>query len=132
MKKAEMAEFKKLLEHLQARLRGDVRQLAEGALGAHRGDEGGESKSPTHMAELGSDTFEQDFALSLVQNEQETLLEIAKALEKIKSGTFGQCEGCVKEGKAPSQSIIPKERLRVIPYAKYCVRCARVLEGTSP
>lgn len=132
MKKAEMTEFKKLLEGLQARLRGDVRQLAEEALGSHRSDEGGESKSPTHMAELGSETFEQDFALSLVQNEQETLGEIAKALDKIKAGTFGQCEGCVKEGKSPAQSIIPKERLRVIPYAKYCVRCARVLEGSSP
>jgi DnaK suppressor protein len=125
MKKAELAEFKLLLESLQARLRGDVNQLTNEALGAGRHDGGSESKSPTHMAELGSDTFEQDFALSLVVNEQETLVEITSALKKILNGTFGLCEGCVKEGKPSAQSSIPKERLRAIPYARNCVECAR-------
>lgn len=132
MKKPEFAEFKKLLEALQSRLRGDVRQLASEALGGDRQDGGGESKSPTHMAELGTETYEQDFALSLVVNEQETLVEIGSALERIRKGTFGQCEGCLKEGKSATQANIPKDRLRVIPYARYCVSCARVLEGSPP
>jgi len=129
MKKPDFAEFQKLLEALQARLRGDVLQLANEALG---GDGGTESKSPTHMAELGTETYEQDFALSLVVNEQETLIEITSALERIRLGTFGQCEGCLKDGKSAAQAIIPKDRLRVIPYARYCVSCARVLEGSPP
>jgi DnaK suppressor protein len=128
MKKTEMTEFRDLLESLQSRLRGDVKQLTKEALGADRQDAGGESKSPTHMAELGSDTFEQDFALSLVVNQQETLTEITLALQKIKEGTFGLCEGCVKDGKAPSQSAIPKARLRAIPYARNCVDCERKRE----
>lgn len=128
MKKTELSEFKHLLESLQARLRGDVSQLTKEALGTDRQDGGGESKSPTHMAELGSETFEQDFALSLVVNEQETLSEITVALLKIKAGTFGLCESCVKEGKTPTQSAIPKARLRVIPYARHCVDCTRKRE----
>ena len=132
MKKPDFVEYKNLLEALQARLRGDVRQLANEALGGDRQDGGGESKSPTHMAELGTETYEQDFALSLVVNEQETLIEIGAALERIHKGTFGQCEGCLKDGKSASQATIPKDRLRVIPYARYCVACARVLEGSSP
>ena len=132
MKKPELAEFKELLESLQSRLRGDVKQLTNEALGANRHDSGGESKSPTHMAELGSETFEQDFALSLVVNEQETLAEITIALQKIKDGSYGMCEGCIKDEKAPSQSAIPKPRLRVIPYARYCVECARKREKFSP
>jgi len=128
MKKAEIVEFKNLLEAIQSRLRGDVHQLTNEALGADRHDQGGESKSPTHMAELGSDTYEQDFALSLVANERETLAEITVALQKVKDGTYGQCEECLKEGKTPAQSSIPKERLRAIPYARLCVNCARKRE----
>lgn len=125
MKKTELKEFRQLLEAWQARLRGDVKQLTKEALGSDRQDDGGESKSPTHMAELGSDTYEQDFALSLVVNQQETLAEITLALQKIKDGTFGLCEGCVKEGKTPAQSAIPKARLRVLPFARNCVECER-------
>lgn len=128
MKKTELKEFRVLLESWQARLRGDVKQLTKEALGSDRQDAGGESKSPTHMAELGSDTYEQDFALSLVVNQQETLTEITLALQKIKDGTFGLCEGCVKAGKTPSQSAIPKARLRVIPFARNCVECERTRE----
>src|SRR5437762_8306966 len=101
MKKPEVTEFRDLLEDMQSRLRGDVNQLTKEALGADRQDVGGESKSPTHMAELGSDTFEQDFALSLVANEQETLIEIDAALIRIRDGKFGVCEGCLAEGKSP-------------------------------
>lgn len=128
MKKTEQNEFKLLLEMLQSRLRGDVSQLTNEALGTDRQDAGGESKSPTHMAELGSETFEQDFALSLVANEQETLGEITLALQKIKDGSYGLCESCVKDGKSPAQAAIPKARLRVIPYARHCVDCARKRE----
>jgi DnaK suppressor protein len=129
MKKTELAEFKALLEEMQSRLRGDVHQLTKEALGTDRHDGGAESKSPTHMAELGSDTFEQDFSLSLAANEQETLAEINAALARIKDGSFGQCEICLKEGKTPSQAAIPKARLRAIPYARTCVECARRREN---
>jgi DnaK suppressor protein len=129
MKKPELIEFRDLLEDMQSRLRGDVRQLTKEALGTDRQDGGGESKSPTHMAELGSDTFEQDFSLSLAANEQETLTEITAALQRIKDGTFGLCEICTKDGKSPTQSTIPKPRLRAIPYARTCVDCARRREG---
>jgi len=129
MKKAELEEFKGILEKLQARLRGDVEHLTNEALGSDRHEM--ESKSPTHMAELGSDNFEQDFALSLVANEQETLAEISVALKKIKDGTYGLCEMCIAEGKTTSQSSIPKTRLRVIPYARNCVDCERKRELLS-
>ena len=128
MKKSDFPEFKALLKGLRARLQGDVAQLTDEALGSNRQNGGGESKSPTHMAELGSDTFEQDFALSLVENEQETLVEIKAALKRIEEGTFGACEGCVEEGKSPARAIVPKARLRAIPYARNCVECERKRE----
>jgi RNA polymerase-binding transcription factor DksA len=46
-----------------------------------------------------------------------SLVEVGKALEKIKQGTYGNCEKC-------NQSIDPK-RLEVMPEAKNCVKCQK-------
>lgn len=126
LKKADLEEFKRLLLSLRARIRGDVRQMTSEAL--DRGENGSESKSPTHLAELGTENYEQDFALRRVENEQELLLEIDEALERITNESYGLCEGCLEEGRSPAKSVIPKPRLRVIPYARNCVECERKRE----
>ena len=122
----DLAQFRTLLTDLRARLRGDVKNLSDGAL-----DDGNESKSPTHMAELGTDAYERDFALSLMENDQETLGEITAALKRIEEGTFGLCESCLAEGKSPTKAAIPKMRLKAIPYARNCVDCQGKLQGPS-
>ena len=126
MKKAEMEEFKRLLLALRSRIRGDVRQMTSEAL--EMNGDGTESKSPTHLAELGTETYEQDFALRQVENEQELLDEIGEALERIADETYGICAGCREAGKSPAKAVIPKPRMRVIPYARNCVECERKRE----
>lgn len=117
MKKAEAKVYKDRLLTLRARLRGDVTQMAESALNKNRMDRGDNlSSMPIHMADLGSDNFEQEFTLSLITNEEETLEQIERALERIEEGEYGVCEEC--------ECKIPKARLNAIPYANLCVRCA--------
>ena len=126
LKKTELEDFKRLLLVLRARVRGDVRQMTDEAL--DRNENGSESKSPTHLAELGTETYEQDFALRRVENEQGVLDEIEEALERVENESFGICAGCQEAGKTVSKSLIPKARLRVIPYARNCVECERKRE----
>jgi DnaK suppressor protein len=126
LKKTELAEFKHLLLTLRSRIRGDVQHMQDEAL--DRPDNGGEGKSPTHLAELGTETYEQDFALRRVENEQEVLEEIDEALRRVDSGAYGVCLACQEQGKTPAKSVIPKARLRVIPYARNCVDCERKRE----
>ena len=71
---------------------------------------------PLHMADIGSDNFEQEFTLSLMANEEDTLQRIEAALERIEDGTYGLCEEC--------EVAIPKMRLNAIPYTPFCVKCA--------
>ena len=123
LNKKELAQYRSLLTEVQSRLRGDVQHLSNEAL-----DPGNESKSPTHMAELGTETFEQDFVLGVMERDQEVLGEISAAIKRVDAGTYGQCEGCVTEGKAPSRCSIPKLRLKAIPWARNCVECARKAE----
>lgn len=126
MKKDEIEKFKALLQSIQAQLRGDVQQLTDETL--NRGDAGVESKSPTHLAELGSDAYEQDFSLRFIENEQETLDEISAALQRIEKGTYGMCETCLQNGVPTSKAAILKARLKAIPYARNCVECERKRE----
>ncbi len=118
MKKADLEAYRVRLVALRSRLRGDVTQLADSALKTNTGDL---SSMPIHMADVGSDNFEQDFTISLMQNEEAALEAIAEALERVKDGTFGLCVECNKP--------IPKMRLEAIPYTPVCIGCATKLES---
>jgi DnaK suppressor protein len=121
MNKAEMQVFKSQLLILRARLRGDVSQMANAALNKSRSEANGDlSSMPIHMADIGSDNFEQEFTLSLMENDGGTLDQIENALERIEEGTYGQCEECGVR--------ILKSRLNAIPFVTLCVRCAEQQE----
>lgn len=118
MKKDEMKVYRERLLSLRSRLRGDVNQLADAALKKNGSEAGGNlSSMPIHMADIGSDNFEQEFSLTLMQTEEATLEAIELALEKIEDGTYGICEEC--------EVKIPKARLNAIPYTTVCVKCAQ-------
>ena len=117
MKKVEMKVYKERLLALRARLRGDVSQMADAALKKNRMESSGDlSSMPIHMADIGSDAYEQEFTLSLMETEEGTLGAIEAALERIEDGTYGVCEEC--------EVKIPKMRLNAIPYSALCVKCA--------
>lgn len=117
MKKADMKVYKDRLITLRARLRGDVSHLANAALNKN-GDEASPNLSsmPIHMADLGSDAYEQEFTLSLMESEEETLGAIEVALQKVEDGTYGKCDGC--------GGVITKTRLNAIPHTPLCIKCA--------
>src|ERR1700738_334161 len=95
MTKAELDTFRTSLMALRDRHNGDVSHLADEALRRTGGGAAGNlSNMPIHMADLGTDNFEQEFTLSLLQNEEQLLQEIAAALERVDNGSFGQCEEC--------------------------------------
>lgn len=119
--KTELKAYKERLLGLRARLRGDVSQMADAALKKNRAEGNGDlSSMPIHMADLGSDNFEQEFTLGLLEAEEGTLGRIEAALERVEEGTYGICEECGVK--------IPKKRLNAIPFAVMCVRCASQYE----
>jgi DnaK suppressor protein len=123
MTKSELDGYQRLLLGLRERLGNNVSHLTEEALNPAGGEgESNLSHVPIHMADLGSDNFERDNTLNLLATEKQMLDEITVALERIDQGTFGQCEEC----KGP---ILPRDRLKELPYTRYCVTCARKLES---
>jgi RNA polymerase-binding protein DksA len=100
---------------------GDVNEMEDEALKKARLEATGNlSSMPIHMADLGTDNYEQEFALGLMDSERKLLREIDDALERIEQQVYGICEGTGKP--------IPKARLEAQPWARYCVEYARMLE----
>jgi RNA polymerase-binding transcription factor DksA len=117
MKKSEAKEFKNLLLGMRARLRGDVSALADAALRKTRSEASGDlSSMPIHMADMGTDAFEQEFTLSLMEHDGSALEQIEAALVRIEDGNYGVCLEC--------EAKIPKARLEVLPFTPHCVKCA--------
>jgi RNA polymerase-binding transcription factor DksA len=118
----ELGEFRETLTGLRARLRGDLSQMTDEALRRdNNGGTGNLSNVPLHMADLGTDNYDQEFTLGLIENEQGTLELVNEALSRMEKGTYGLCAECAEP--------ISKPRLQAIPYAKHCIRCARKLES---
>lgn len=117
----EIAEFREVLLDKRAQLVGDVQQLQDEALSNNQQATAGNlSRMPIHMADIGSDNWDQEFNLVLLQNEQNLLKEIDEALARIERGTYGLC---LATGRP-----ISKTRLRATPWAKYCIEYARLKE----
>lgn len=117
MKKSDFKTYKERLLEIRSRLRGEITQMADAALNKNGASAG---NMPIHMADIGSDANEQEFTLSLMASEEDTLGAIERALEKIEDGAYSRCEQC--------DGGIPKSRLNAIPYASHCIKCANKLQ----
>jgi len=120
LKAAELAQFKRTLLELREKLVGNVTHMEDEALGkSGQGASGNLSNVPIHMADVGTDNYDRDLTIGLIQNGEDELKAIDEALEKIGKKTFGVCEGegCGKK--------IAKARLTALPYVKLCIECQR-------
>ena len=113
----ELTAYKALLLEKRRHIVGMVSGLETEAL---RSSGGNLSNMPIHMADVGTDVFEQDFTLGMAATERELIIEIDAALERIVAKTYGVCQ---QTGKP-----IPKARLQAKPWAKYTIEAARMAE----
>ena len=97
---------------MRDRISGSLEQRSKDTLKRNtREDSGDLSAYGQNSSDAGIDTFDQEFALSLVSSEQEQLAEVKQALNRIKKGTYGICE-------ATGQPI-GAERLKAVPYTRF-------------
>jgi len=112
--KRELNHYRDLLLQKRRDMFGDLKSHENQALRANDGDV---STMPIHMADIGSDTYEQEFMLGMAEKERERLKEIDTALALIAEKTYGVCQ---KTGE-----MIPKARLEAKPWARFTVEAAR-------
>lgn len=115
MRATELKKYKRLLLERRQKLTANLSSMADEALKPN-----GSGSDVEESADFGSDQFEQEFTLGLMENEQNVVREIDRALDRIEDGTYGVCEG--------SGEKIPKARLDALPWAKYTVQYQEKLE----
>ena len=74
-------------------------------------------------ADVASQTFEREMLFEMTNGERMILDDIEAALRKIEKGEFGYCEACHKK--------ITGDRLRAMPWARYCIQCQTMTEAPS-
>jgi DnaK suppressor protein len=72
------------------------------------------------MVDAALDSVQDEISSQLAEVESRELTRIEYALERMRSGQFGVCEGC--------NTPIPMARLNALPYATYCIKCQREAE----
>jgi len=119
---AEIEEFKAMLLAKRNEILGNVISMEDETLRKENSDL---STMPIHMADLGTDNFDMENTLHLMESERKLLAEINDALLRIEENSYGICEGSGKP--------ISKKRLEAIPWTRYCVSYACLLEkGVVP
>jgi DnaK suppressor protein len=122
LSKTDLTKFRDLLIMRRREIVGMVSGLETEAL---RSSGGNLSNMPMHMADVGTDVFEQDFTLGMAAQERELIVQIDAALQRIEDRIYGVCQATGKP--------IPKARLNAKPWAKYTIEAARALErGLTP
>lgn len=113
--------YYKLLLELRTHLTAGIELHSEETLKrSSKEDSGDLSSYGQHMADAGTDTFDRDFALSLVSSEQEALTEIDAAIKRIHDGSYGICEA--------TQKPIAKDRLLAVPFTRYSAEAQKDIE----
>ena len=121
MTKRDLQQYRQLLLTKRREILGDVESMETDA--RTKNDGGNLSNMPVHMADVGSDHYEQEFTLGLVESEGKLVREINEALHRIEDGIYGVCiERGVPIGRA---------RLDAKPWAKYCIEVARERERSG-
>jgi RNA polymerase-binding transcription factor DksA len=122
MKQEERDSVREVLIDRKRQLSGWIERLTSDANADSPEPSGEGSSVPTHLADLDTDTFEQEKDLGMAEKTVEEVHEIDEALARIESGTYGICERCGRP--------IPVDRLRARPWVIRCSDCPSERESS--
>ena len=115
--KAKLNQFRKSIEKRMEEIAEDMDDIHDGILDNGNDSEGSSQESvfSVHMADAGTDSFEQEKNYLLMGRESDYYKNLEIALDRIDDGIFGICKICAE--------LIPEERMLEVPNATKCVGC---------
>ena len=115
--KTKLQQFRKSIEKKMEEVAEDMGDIHDGILDNGNDSEGSSQESvySVHMADAGTDSFEQEKNYILMGRESDYYKNLEVALDRIDDGIFGVCNICAE--------LIPEERMLEVPNATKCVGC---------
>lgn len=121
MRTIDIKKFQKILSEMKKELLVELKEL-EKKIDENPFESSSEvNPYPIHPSDLGTDEEIRESNAEIYSRLSEKLRDIEIALEKIRNKTYGKCENCGKD--------ISAARLKALPFSKYCIKCAEMLEG---
>jgi|SRR6516165_9544294 DnaK suppressor protein len=96
-------------DELRRRLGGDLKDLQNGTAGVG-----------ADTVDVAFDSGSEEVTSQLAELESRELVQIERALTRLRQGTYGVCEGCARK--------IPIARLNALPFTTTCIECQREME----
>ena len=115
--KEKLKKFQLSIQKRMEEIAEDMDDIHDGILDNGNDSEGSSQESvfSVHMADAGTDSFEQEKNYLLMGRESDYYKNLELALDRIDDGIFGICKICAK--------LIPEERMLEVPNATKCVGC---------
>ena len=115
--KAKLKQFRASIEKRMEEIAEDMGDIHDGILDNGNDSEGSSQESvfSVHMADAGTDSFEQEKNYILMGRESDYYKNLEVALDRVDDGIFGICQIC--------EELIPEERMLEVPNATKCVGC---------
>lgn len=113
---------KQLKEQLRRLI--ELRERVTGEIISINRDSLNHTEPDPSLSDQGTDTFDREFALNQLSNEQDVLFEIDEAIRRLEKGSYGICE--------MTEEPINIERLEALPYVRYSVQAQAELERGRP
>lgn len=118
----ELNAFRKILLEKRRSIIGDMNGMEGEAIKDYQYSSSRDISNPnSDIADIGSENYETEFTLGLLESERNRLEEIDEALARIEDKTYGMCLATHKP--------IRKSRLKALPWCKYTLEHAESLEG---
>lgn len=110
----ELDELRQRLLEERGELEKQLHEIESSTFSTDQSELTGEMGFDEEYADAGTATFEREKDLSLVNNLQDLMQRIDKALARIDEGGYGLCERCGRP--------IEKARLKALPYVSLCLK----------
>lgn len=111
------AELRGILDARRQEAAEEIRQVV---LRHRTADVHADTARPSEWGDQVSQHIDDDLDAVIVQRKAEQLRRIDRAVLRLESGRYGNCEGC--------GDPIGIERLRLVPFATYCIPCQEASE----
>ncbi|NQT32424.1 MAG: TraR/DksA C4-type zinc finger protein [Candidatus Omnitrophica bacterium] len=122
--KKELASVRAKLVKKKAQILEDFIKIEGDTLNKSYKDASGDlSGYAFHMADMATDLYDREFSLGLAEEERERLFALDDALKRVDEGIYGLCDSCGVK--------ISKQRLKVMPQAKNCIKCQEEEEKST-
>lgn len=120
MNKSQEKKIRSALEERREHVQGELDRLQNEIREMGVAQEIERGSLSNHMADDGSNVWEQERILTMSNDLQDLLNQVADAEDRLRRGVYGDCERCGKP--------INPERLEAFPWVRFCIECQTIVE----